>query len=81
MRPLVPFTVMSVCMDGWVSEYVFMWRPLVMSGFALDSSSSFSSEEGSLHQTQSFPMWLSLLSNLLCVPPGLNLLWLELQAG
>lgn len=65
MCPLVPSTVMSVCMDGQMFNYVLMKRPVVMSGITLDSSSTLSSEAGSLHQTYSFQIWLVLLSNLL----------------
>ena len=65
MCPLVPSTVMSVCMDGQMFNYVLMRRPVVMSGITLDSSSTLSSEAGSLHQTCSFQIWLVLLSNLL----------------
>ena len=65
MCPLVPSTVMSVCMDGQMFNYVLMKRPVVMSGITLDSSSTLSSEAGSLNQTQSSPVWPVLPASLL----------------
>ena len=77
MCPLVPSTVMSVCMDGQMFNYVLMKRPVVMSGITLDSSSTLSSEAGSLNQTQSSPIKASLTSQLAvqtaqCILPRLE---------